>query len=214
LRTHPECGIAYGKTHFCAHGASFRPRPWKRTGERIDWMFPSFLDARWWGTSTPVYRRSLTDSAGPWLGLSSEEDWEYDCRVAALGVRLCFVPEFVSEEHEHGGARLSRGGSTLPAKLADRARAQALILEHATRAGIGASAPEMQHFARELFLLARQCGAAGLGSESRRLFSLAQVASGPARAKGLDFRLYSTCAAVLGWPLVGRLACASDRFRK
>ena len=29
---------------------------------------------------------------------------------------------------------------------------------------------EMQHFARELFLLARQCGAAGLTEEARTLF--------------------------------------------
>ena len=29
---------------------------------------------------------------------------------------------------------------------------------------------EMQHFARELFLLARQCGAAGLAEEARALF--------------------------------------------
>ena len=36
----------------------------------------------------------------------------------------------------------------------------------------------MQHFARELFLLARQCGAAGLGEEARMLFELARQASG------------------------------------
>ena len=45
----------------------------------------------------------------------------------------------------------------------------------------------MQHFARELFLLARQCGAAGLGEEARTLFELARQASGPVRGKGIDF---------------------------
>jgi len=214
LKSHPECGIAYGKTYYCVHGSQPEQQAWKRTGERIDWMFPSFLQSRWWGTSTPLYRRSLTDAAGPWLGLSSEEDWEYDCRIAATGVRLVYVEAFVSEEHEHGGARLSKGGSIAVDKLRDRAMAHSLILEHARRAGIDETSEEMRHFARELFLLARQCGAAGLGTQSRDLFILAREASGAARAKGIDFRSYAVVAAVLGWSLTGRLACASDRLRK
>jgi hypothetical protein len=72
----------------------------------------------------------------------------------------------------------------------------------------------MQHFARELFLLARQCGAAGLSTESRALFLVAKTASGTERAAALDFRLYEMAAAVLGWKLVGRMACASDMLRK
>jgi L-erythro-3,5-diaminohexanoate dehydrogenase len=40
-----------------------------------------------------------------------------------------------------------------------------LILGHAQRAGIGPEAAEMQSFARGLFLLARQCGAAGLAAD-------------------------------------------------
>ncbi len=35
-------------------------------GERIRTMFPSFLQSRWWDTSTPLYRRKVTDLAGPW----------------------------------------------------------------------------------------------------------------------------------------------------
>jgi len=214
LAQHAVCGVAYGQTRYRALGSSPEERPWKRTGEVIEAMFPAILQSRWWGTSTPLYRRTVTDAAGAWLGLSSEEDWEYDCRVGALGVRLCFVPEFVSEERGHPGPRQSRGGTTLPGKLADRARAHFLIFEHAQRAGVAAASTEMQHFARELFLLARQCGAAGLGTQSRDLFRLARVASGPGRAGRLDFRLYAMAAAVLGWPLAGRLACASDRLRR
>ena len=214
LRSNPQCGIAYGKTRFLEHGLVAQMEPWKRTGERIDWMFPSFLQSRWWGTSTPLYCRQLTDAAGPWLALSSEEDWEFDCRLAAMGVRLFFVEEFVSEEHEHAGARLSRDGSISGGKLRDRTKAHALILEHARRAGVDEGCVEMQNFARELFLLARQCGAAGLEAESRELFALAMDASGADRARGLDFRLYGIMAGVLGWSLTGRLSCASDRWRK
>jgi glycosyltransferase involved in cell wall biosynthesis len=214
LKAHSDCGVAYGKTYYCMHGSVPDERPWKRTGERVDWMFPSLLQSRWWGTSTPLYRRALTDAAGAWLGLSSEEDWEYDCRLAAMGVRLYFVDQFVSKEHEHAGSRLSNGGSILTDKLRARAKAHALILEHARRAGVDEGGAEMHHFARELFLLARQCGAAGLALESRDLFFLARDASGADGAKGFDFRVYAFAAAVLGWSLAGRLSCASDRLRK
>jgi hypothetical protein len=71
----------------------------------------------------------------------------------------------------------------------------------------------MQRFSRELFLLARQCGAAGLSAESRHLFALAREASGPRRARGLDFRLYRAVAAGLGWRLTGRLSCWVDCLR-
>lgn len=214
MRQRQDCGVAYGKTNYRALGSEIDLQPWKRTGERIDWMFPSLLESRWWGTSTPLYRRTLTDEAGPWLALTNEEDWEYDCRVAANGVRLVFVDEFVSEERDHAGARLSHGGSDSPAKLRSRAAAHSLILHHALRAGIPPDSAEMQHFARELFLLSRQCGAAGLAVESRDLFQLAKTASTEDRRRGLDFAFYGICANLLGWSLTGRLACSSDRLRK
>jgi hypothetical protein len=96
----------------------------------------------------------------------------------------------------------------------DRARAHSLIFGHATRAGIGASAPEMQSFSRELFLLSRQCGAAGLAEESKSLFELAREACGRPRSRGWDFRLYRALAAVSGWSAAGRLACWGDRLRR
>ena len=75
LKEHPDCGVAYGKTNYILHGSNSMRIPWKRTGEMIERMFPSFLQSRWWGTSTPLYRRELTDVAGAWLALSNEEDW-------------------------------------------------------------------------------------------------------------------------------------------
>jgi len=213
LRANPHCGVAYGKTRHYPYGAEPGQVAWKRTAEKIETLFPSFLKSRWWGTSTPLYRRSLLDQAGSWTALSNEEDWEYDCRVAALGVHLVFCDEFVSDQRTHGGERLSTHGSSDPRKLKDRAAAHTLIFSHARRAGIGFEIPEMQHFARKLFLLARQCGAVGLGEESKRLFSLAQTASGPKKADGLDFRLYRMVAGLLGWSRVGRLSCYLDQFR-
>ena len=87
-----------------------------------------------------------------------------------------------------------------------RYQAHVLIYEHARGSGITPDDPHMGRFARELFLLARQCGALGLAEESADLFRLAKDASGPARAKGLDFRLYRLAATILGWTAAGRLA--------
>jgi len=213
LKAHPECGVSYGNTRFGKRGERPNETAWKRTGERIATMFPSMLESRWWGTSTPLYRRQVTDKAGPWTDLLNEEDWEYDCRIATQDVVLNYVAEFVSEEREHDGHRLSRGGSRDKHKLQQRAAAHALILEHAQAAAITETASEMQHFARELFLLSRQCGAAGLTAESKELFGLARKASGEDRSKGLDFKLYRFVAGIIGWSSIGKLACYSDGIR-
>jgi glycosyltransferase involved in cell wall biosynthesis len=213
LQRYSDCAVSYGKTRFYAYEDRPADVAWKRTGERISTMFPSFLQSRWWGTSTPLYRRKITDLAGPWTKLRNEEDWEYDCRIAVNAVRLCYVNAFVSEERATTGARLSAGGTSDPGKLRDRATAHELILQHALAAGITYDAVEMQHFARELFLLARQCGAAGLGREARILFVLARQASGTKRSRGIDFLLYGAGARLVGWRAMGSLSCGLGRLR-
>lgn len=214
LKANPECGISYGMTRYYKRNEPAQDIPWKRTGERIGKMFPSFLESRWWGTSTPLYRRRLIESAGSWTALKSEEDWEYDCRIATFDVSLHYVPEFISDEREHDGPRLSRYGAKLKSKLKDRAVAHRLILEHALKAGVTVDVPEMKNLARELFLLSRQCGAVGLYAESKELFRLARRASGHARGNKWDFKLYGLLASVMGWCLLGKIACFSDGFRK
>jgi len=212
LRRAPECGVAYGWTRLIVNGVVDQ-KPWKRTGERIETMFPSMLQSRWWGTPTPLYRAALLERAGGWTSLRAEEDWELDCRIAALGVRLAYVEEWVSDSIFHGGEQLSVGApARAAAVLRDRAKAHALILGHARAAGIGPEVPEMQHFARELFLLARQCGAAGLPAEAAMLFDLAREASGPRRDR-LQFRLYAALARLGGWTAAGKLSAAIDRLR-
>jgi hypothetical protein len=213
LRQYGECGAAYGKTRFYDIANHPTDTPWKRTGERILTMFPSFLQSRWWGTSTPLYRREVTDRAGGWTNLRTEEDWEYDCRIASKGVRLHYCNAFVSEERIISGPHLSAGGASDPQKLKDRATAHKMILEHARRAGVGYVTPEMKHFARELFLLARQCGAAGLVEEAQMLFYLARSTSTPERRRGLDFMAYRAAASILGWSLAGRITCGLEKLR-
>ena len=209
LRAYADCGVSYGKTRHVAAGS----QPWKRTGEKIDMMFPAFLQSRWWDTSSPLYRRRVVDYAGPWTALWHEEDWEYDCRVASQGIRLDYCAEVVSETRAFDPDRLSGAFHGTARKLQDRAAAHRLIFVHAQRAEIGPEVPEMRHFARELFLLARQCGAAGLTQDAESLFHLARTAAGPERGGGWDFRWYDLVAKLLGWEWTGRLACFGDRLR-
>jgi glycosyltransferase involved in cell wall biosynthesis len=213
LRRFGDCAVSYGKTRFYIYGVQPADVAWKRTGEHIPTIFPSFLESRWWGTSTPLYRRNVTDLAGPWTELRSEEDWEYDCRIARHGNRLHYCDIFVSDERAVSGYRLSMGGATDPEKLRSRAHAHKLILEHAFAAQISHQNYEMKLFARELFLLARQCGAAGLGGEAKMLFKLARQASGTERGRGIDFLLYGTGARLVGWRAMGSLTCRLDRLR-
>jgi glycosyltransferase involved in cell wall biosynthesis len=211
LREHPDCGASYGWTRLRFPDGSLGESPAKRTGERIASMFPAMLQARWWHTPTPLYRASLIREAGPWLPLRNEEDWEFEAGVAALGVRLHYCAEWLCEVRMHDAPRLT-GRGLAPEVLRDRAKAHALILRHAQRAGIGSEVPEMRHFARELFLLSRQAGAAGLAEESRKLFDLSREASGADRDR-LQFRAYAAAARLLGWSATGKLACMSDRLR-
>jgi GT2 family glycosyltransferase len=213
LRADPTADVAYGITHMRDADGNLSQEPHKRTGERIAAMFPAFLMSRWWETATPLYRRTVTDEAGPWTALSLEEDWEYDCRVASLGGRLVWVPVPVSEHRDHAGARLSRGDALDPKRMRHRAESHLLILAHALRANVSLQSDEMQHFARELFLLARQCGAVGLPVQSRELFAAARRASGPQRARGVDYRTYRAVASVIGWTAAGRASHWFDRLR-
>ena len=210
LAEHPDCGIAYGMSQIREIDGTIRG-PSKQTGVAHETLFPHILRARMWDTSTPLFRRSATV---PWSDLRLEEDWEHDARVAALGIRLHYVPEYVSISRNHPGPKLAVGAPRDPGRLRERARAHALIYAHARGAGIGPEVPEMRHFARELFLLSRQCGAAGLGEASKMLFDLAREASTPERRKGSDFRIYRAVASAIGWANAGRLACALDVIRR
>jgi len=208
LSAHPECGASYGWTRMRFDDGTSAATPWKRSGEAIDAMFPAMLQSRWWDTPSPLYRASVVV---PWMPLRMEEDWEFDAHVASRGVRLHYVADWVCEVRAHDRGRLSGRGHERPL-LRDRAVAHARIYAHARQAGITEDQPEMRHFARELFLLARQCGAADLIEESQQLFAVAREASG-AEGGRLAFRAYAALARVAGWRAAGKLAAMSDRLR-
>ena len=140
LEAGPQCGAAYGWTRLRHPDGRVEPRPWKRSGERIEAMFPAMLQSRWWDTPSPLYRRAVIDAAGAWLPLRIEEDWEYDARIASAGVALAFVEEWVCEVRIHNEGHLAGGGQD-QARLRDRAVAHEHILSHALNARIGENAP-------------------------------------------------------------------------
>jgi glycosyltransferase involved in cell wall biosynthesis len=206
IEKQPECGVAYGITRYRNAAGEEVECTWKAANQIQRTILPSFLLARWWETATPLYRKSVCDAAGPWTSLRLEEDWEYDCRVGALGTPLAYSGEVVAEHRDHSDGRLSRGSGTDPSRLRQRAKAHELIASHARRAGVDSHSPEFQHFARELFHLGRQCGASGLAEESKRLIALAgSIAPSP------DLRIYELAARVFGWRQAGRAAAWIDR---
>jgi len=214
LKANPECSIAYGKTRHYLRGTQPDNIPWKKTGQQMDFLFPDFLTGSGWGTLTPLFRRTATEQVGPWSDLRQHEDWEYDCRFAAFGVRLHYCDRYLADVRMHDEPSICHLWQNDVKALRDRARAYMLIFDHAQRAGINHRIPEMQQFARQLFFISRLCGAAGLANESGELFVLARRASGPIRGQGFDFRIYKAMANLIGWSLLGRLAGYLNRFIK
>jgi glycosyltransferase involved in cell wall biosynthesis len=214
LERNSACAVSYCKTRYRNAKGYVVDEAWKRTGECIESLFPSMLLGRWWGTSTPLYRRSALDDVGPWSELSHEEDWEFDCRFGAQGVKLHYVPETLSEERGTASNRLSRGDALDPDTLSNRARAHELVYLHAVAAGVASSSPEMQQFSRSLFLLSRQCGAAGLVGASKSLFGLSRRASDSFDRENLDYFFYGFGTKLVGWHLMGTASIYWDRLRQ
>ena len=213
LREKVDADVTYGISYLREASGRLIKVPIKATGQASATMFPKFLNSRWWDTSTALYRASVCRAAGPWSTLRLEEDWEYDCRIAALGGKLVWCPVPVSETRDHQDNRLSRGSALDPKRQRQRASAHELVFQHAISFGMTPAWPEMQTFSRSLFLLARQCGAAGLGTESKRLFGLARLAAGEKRSRFADFQLYSWLGSTLGWSTAGKFSIWLDRVR-
>lgn len=201
LHAQSGCDVAYGKTERKPLYAPVQNISMRKTGERIDSMFPLFLRSRWWGTSTPLYRRSVTEKAGPWLDTINEEDWEYDCRIASLGGRLAWVDEFVSVQQAHD-SHLSHAGTVDPVKLQHRSLARAKIFRHAQRYMQLENRPseisedDWTFYSKSVFLLGRECALAGLKTEARAMLSLSIEAIGK---KTPQHKLFLMLVKWFGW---------------
>jgi glycosyltransferase involved in cell wall biosynthesis len=214
LRERPDCGVAYGFAGLWREGGPRPTTPHKWTGHTLPTLFPWLLVDRWWTTVSPLYRRAVCDAVGPWTDLRMSEDWEYDGRVGALGTRLVHCREFVCDQRYHDEPRLIHPPDWLsPERLVERARFLGLLLGHARRAGVSASAPEMQHFSRHLFLTARQLAVADRVEEARECLAWAKEAAGPEQARAADYRTWDFMVRLVGWRWAGRLAQLASRLR-
>ena len=214
LLENPECGAAYGKTVFSKIGSQHEEAAWKRTGEKIEFMFPSFAAERWWDTSTPLYRRSVCDVVGAWASLRCEEDWEYDCRIAALGTKLVYNDLIVSNTRDTRNTAHASNVVDAHGILDDRSQARKRIWKSIKTAGLNTTTPEVAIFSRYAFLLSRQCGASGLAKCSKDLFYLAVESSNYIGTIRLQFRLYRVFTYLVGWVATGKLSFLLDRVRK
>jgi glycosyltransferase involved in cell wall biosynthesis len=213
LQDNPEAGVCYCPTYEVHIDQAYSGPPSVRTGKPLKELFPALLLGRIWQTSTPLIRRSVSDVVGAWTALRQEEDWEYDSRIAVLGTKLTWIPEFLAAHIHHSGERA--GGNSLknPVKMGWRATAQKLLYQRAKEYGVSTESSEMQSFARSLFLLCRQCGAVGLEADAAELFRISREASGTTADKRLQFACYRVLAAAVGWTRAGRWSCQIDKLR-
>jgi len=205
LRSHPDCGAAYGFIRLNFGDGRILDKPYKGSGDEIPCLFPRLLIERWWNTNCPLFRRSVCDAVGPWTDLRYSQDWEYDGRVGALKTRLVHCKEYVTEQRQHGGPRQTGHGKWL--KPCDRVRFFRLLLQHARTAGLGAEAPELGFFSRWVFLNARQSAALGDPQAAADLYQLARETAG---RPDLKMRVIGAAARVLGWRVTGRLCAWYD----
>jgi glycosyltransferase involved in cell wall biosynthesis len=177
LQASPECAIAYGTARLVAADGRLLAEPSRRTGEQHAQLFPHLLVERWWHTHTPLFRRSISDAAGPWPPFRPE-DWDLEARMGALGARLVHCGSTVSCQRDHDlGARVSRGPQR--AYLLDEARFLPRLFACALLAGVPPQAPQWDHLARWCLLRARQLHGVGAVAEGDRLLALGrQVAAG------------------------------------
>lgn len=209
LRSAPECDIAYGWTKVQKLDGTIDERPGKHTGELRSNLFPGLLVDRWWFTSSPLYRRSLTDRIGPWPTLRWGQDWAYDSIAGALGAALKPVEAFVSVHRHHAGDRQTGEYAWFKGdRLIAYHDLQVTILRSAITAGVPVGTPEMVHFARLQFKIARSLAAEGLQREASEALEMVRAAYG--NTGPVDVRIYSVLSHWVGARLVGRIAIMRD----
>ena len=211
LQQAPHCSIAYGTARLVAADGTLLAEPSRRTAELHSQLFPLLLQERWWHTHTPLFRRSISDAAGPWPRFRPE-DWDLEARMGALGAQLVHCGSTVSCQRDHDqGERVSRGPA--PDYLRDEARFLPRLFACALLAGVPPQASQWQHLARWCLLRSRQLHALGAQAQGDQLLRLSrQVACGLPEAAPVVWRqrAYQVLCGSLG---AGRAARVSALLR-
>lgn len=210
LRENSDCDIAYGITRLIDDEGRELACPYKDSGTRHGTLFPRLLVDRWWNTHTPLYRRSLCDRIGPWATTRMGEDWEYDARAGALGAKLAFCDQVVSCHRQHGQGRLT-GGELTAAAVRDIAYLIPRLFACAEQAGVNKDLPEMRHFSRWAFLVARQCAGFGLIPQAEACLAVAKRAE---LRPSASLYLSECLVRLIGWRAFTKLAGLRDRTHR
>lgn len=212
LREHPDAALCYGITFYYRLGNESAKTVFAESDQHFERIFPAFLARRRWGTSSPVYRRSVLDGIGAWGDMWSEEDWEYDCRIGALRQRIVHCNRLGSFQRGLVGQRLSQQGRDNRRILQSQSRARQRICGHAKTAGVPGDSSEAVEFCRSVFMLARDCGGAGLVDDARALLEMVEAYARDRRLL-TRIRAYRTLSSLWGWKTSSRLARFAERLR-
>lgn len=209
LRDHPECGISYCYAREYALGQPWSGLPARRTGQTFEHLFPAVLSGKIWPTPAPLYCRSVVDDNGPFADASIHQDWEYECRAAARGVRLHHVRAYLADlrgAHELEGRKK---GGVAGRRLQQAAAMLARVLESARAARVAPT--DLDALSRHFFITARKCAAGGYEDEARQcLLHGLETGSASRRARMMIFR---AVAQRIGWQRAGRWCEAIDHSR-
>ena len=201
LMAHPECAIAYGTSSHVHVSGRVLENPSRHTAEQIDYLFPLLLVERWWHTHTPLFRRWISDAAGPWPDFRPE-DWDLEARMGALNPKLIHCGSVVSVQVDHESDNRVTRGPSLQALL-DQGKFLPRLHAAAVLAGVPSGAPEWTQFSDECFVRARQLHLIGENESGTRLLQLAKLTS--PRKRHL-IRSYAFLVRALGASIGVRLA--------
>jgi glycosyltransferase involved in cell wall biosynthesis len=208
----PDCGVSYCIQQLSNMQGQILDPQWMRTGICFETMFPAMLGGRIWGTPVPLYRARLLNQAGPWLNVTNQEDWEYDCRIASTSVKLDYSSEVLVTGRIHDQTHFGKITRHDTKKLIDKALVYEAIYRHALAANIELSNLEFKKFNRMVFFLARRCAERNLNKDAKRLMQLAKFSAHGFRRK-LEYMLYTTLSYALGWNRVGKISAKFDKHR-
>jgi hypothetical protein len=209
LREHPECGISYCYAREYAIGQPWSGLPSRRTGHTFEQLFPAVLSGKIWPTPAPFYRRSVVDDNGSFLDVSIHQDWEYECRAAARGVRLHHARAYLADlrgAHQREGRK--KGGAS-GRKLQEVTTVLERVLDLARSANV--PPPELDALSRQAFINARKCAAAGFQGDAERCLSLALMTGSASRRARIN--MFAAVAGATGWRHAGRWCERLDHSR-
>ncbi|MBX3441655.1 MAG: glycosyltransferase [Planctomyces sp.] len=212
FRECPDADVCYCIT-LRQHAASGSERPWARTAEVIERIFPDFLIQRGWHTITPLWRKRIYDRFPGWSNLRAMEDWEHDLKAGMAGAAVCQAAEPLARVIDHSGERASGMGTGFTPQLTRNyfLAHESIWLEMRDRGLVDREYTEM--FSRKLFWLARLCGERGLRDEADRALSYAREMITPYRSS-VGLRAFQTATRCFGWPMTVRAAEAVRRLLK